>query len=124
MKPIYLGAAALIAWLVYSKKSTTTSAAASPAAYDRESAQSVSGIAAAWTPPQVLDLQASSVSPSTSTALPAPQAQTREQQLSAMGLVNDGTGNFYPPGYQAQHDAMLIIQKMNTDATTAGGLFS
>jgi len=55
---------------------------------------------------------------------PAARDAYRNDQLTSQGLVNDGTGNYYAPGYQASHDQMLGVRAANDAALTNSGIFS
>ena len=55
---------------------------------------------------------------------PADVAAYRDAQLTAMGLQNDGTGNYYSPDYFAGRPAALAAKAANTAATAASGRFS
>lgn len=55
---------------------------------------------------------------------PAEVAAYRDAQLTAMGLSNDGTGNYYSPEYYAARPAALAANAANTAATASSGAFS
>ena len=55
---------------------------------------------------------------------PAAAASYRDQQLTAQGFVNDGSGNYYQPGYAEANKAMQGVQSANGAALTNSGAFS
>jgi hypothetical protein len=54
---------------------------------------------------------------------PTAAAAYRQQQLSAQGLVDDGTGNYYQPGHAQANQFMQGVQSQNTTALNNSGLF-
>jgi len=53
----------------------------------------------------------------------APATVDRNAILTAQGLLNDGTGNYYSSDYYAQRDANLAQSLANRRATDASGVF-